>query len=196
MENRAIDAVTVDAVTSRENGDTGHVTNGTLIYGQVDIDPERVKARWAAALLDPAPKPLLWTADLVGERLVEACRTIARTRMRTRPAEHSTLWPAYRGMTQAEQNQLANELWQAGMTADWNAEKNRVSIPPSGEQIERADEAIVWPMRYLRDDPGTAAIVTAWAGDVYECRDLMPKAVQPGLDVIAQGLNRDRVRVR
>lgn len=176
--------------------DKSNVTGSALIQGQVDIDPDRVRKRWSAALLDHAPRSNRWTPDLVGERLIEAARTIARTPMRTRPAGHSTIWPSYQDMTPAERNAMLNELTQIGQLQQFYATQNRVSIPPSGEQIERADEAISWPMRYLRGDPGMAAIVTAWAGDLYQQSEEIPEPVLPGLLLIAQGLERDRVRVR
>lgn len=181
---------------SQVASDIFDVTNSALIPGQIDIDPERVRRRWSAALLDDAPRPTRWTAALVGERLIEAARTVARMPMRTRPAGHSTIWPSYQDMTPKERIALLNELTQIGQLQQFYATQNRVSIPPSGEQIDRADEALAWPMRYLRDDPGTAAIVTAWAGDVYQQSEEIPEPVLPGLSQIAQGLDRDRVRVR
>lgn len=78
----------------------------------------------------------------------------------------------------------------------WEREQNRTRIPPSGQEIERAEEALGWIARYLGHDKETAQIVGYWANKTYDLEDDIPGPVRGGLRDISRGLRRDKVPVR
>lgn len=111
--------------------------------------------------------PTAWDPDWVGERLVEAYRTIARVRMRVGPRGYASAWPGYVTMTAAEIAQMVNEAQQSGTLRQLYADLNRTSIPPSKEAIERAEEALAWPLKYLHGHDDLAMMVTGWAAGFF-----------------------------
>jgi hypothetical protein len=140
---------------------------------------------------------IVWHHELVGARLVEAAATVRRSPMRIWPKQFGTAWPHYNPMTPGELAQLKNELHQAGQLEAWQREQNRIRIPPSGAELERADEAIGWLPRYLGHDRESAQAVGFWASKTYAFdENEIPAPVRPGLREISRGLRLDRVPVR
>jgi hypothetical protein len=142
---------------------------------------------------------IAWHHKTVGGRLIEAAGTIRRMPMRVWPKEFGTIWPTYNPMTKAELQALKNEIMQIGgeaALAEWEKEQNRVTIPPSGTEIERADEALSWPLKYLLDDRETAQAIGFWASTTFDIDAEIPPFVREGLKTISRGLKRDRVPVR
>lgn len=184
----------VTCVTERDSHgvtDAIHRARGTLI-GQLKTPEETAELRSRFMLLDEGV-PTEWTAEHVGNRLIEVARVVAR--MPGGASTKSGMWPAYQTMTKAERDQILNEHFAAGTLNQYYATLNRVRIPPSSHEIARMEEAIGWPGEYLLGEAGLAAIVTFWASEAAH-DDEAPGPVRIGLRLIARGLRRDRVRVR
>lgn len=176
----------------RTGTDAEHRARGTLI-GQLKTPEETAELRSRFMLLDEGV-PTEWTAEHVGNRLIEVARVVARMPMGG-VGTKSGMWPAYQTMTKAEHDQLLNEHQAVGTLGQYYATLNRVRIPPSSHEIARMEEAIGWPGEYLLDEEGLAAIVTFWALEAAH-DDEAPGPVRIGLRMIARGLRRNRVRVR
>jgi len=142
----------------------------------------------------------VWHHEIVAARLVEAAATVRRMPERWKPKkEIGSFWPTFNPMTQGELQSLENELMQSGGQGAldaWRREQNRTRIPPSGKEIERAEEALGWVPRYLGHDKETAQIVGYWANKTYDLEDEIPGPVRAGLRTISRGLKQDRVPVR
>jgi hypothetical protein len=142
----------------------------------------------------------VWHHELVGSRLIEAAATVRRMPMRIMPKQFGCIWPVFNAMTSAELTALKNELIATGgqsALAAWERDQNRTRIPPSGKEIERADEALGWMMRYLRHDRETCQIIGYWANTTYNLDDDdIPGPVRAGLREISRGLRRDKVPFR
>lgn len=141
----------------------------------------------------------VWHHELVAGRLIEAAATVRRMPMRIMPKQFGCIWPAFNAMTHAEMTALKNELMAtggAGAVAAWERDQNRTRIPPSGKEIERAEEALGWIVRYLGKDKETAQIVGSWANKTYDLEDEIPGPVRTGLRTISRGLKQDKVPVR
>ena len=97
-----------------------------------------------------------------------------------------------------------NELQAAGKLEEWQRERNRIHIQPTGPEIELAEEAIAWLPRYLGNDTAAAGLVGAWANrtvsyapmSIFDEGDPVPPQVRAALREISRGLRRDRVPVR
>nr|AIA11766.1 Unknown Function [uncultured bacterium] len=161
---------------------------------QTIVDPSKVRPRLA-----PVSEEVVWHHELVGVRLIEAASVVRRLPMRTRPKEFGCAWPNFQAMTAGELQAFKNELMQSGgegALLAWERDQNRVRIPPSGTEIERADEALGW-FKYLRDDMEMAKIVGFWANTTYDVDvDGIPAIVRQGLRTISRGLRRDHVPAR
>ena len=162
---------------------------------QTIVDPAKVKPR--------PPKPEIadeWDHELVGARLIEAASTVRQMPMRVWPKEFGVAWPEFEAMTPAELHAFKTDLLQTSgpaALAAWEREQNRVRIPPSGQLIERADQALAWMPKYLGQDRETAQAVGFWASKTYDIgQEEIPPFVRAGLREIARGLRRDRVPVR
>jgi hypothetical protein len=157
------------------------------------IDSPRVKSR---------PEPV-WNYELVGERLVEAANVIRRMPMAIYPKRFGNSWPRFEP-SQAELQQLMDELQQDGKLEAWQRERNRIHVQPTALEIELAEEAIAWLPRYLGNDTAAAGIVGAWANrtfsyapmSIFDEGDQVPPQVRAALREISRGLRRDRVPVR
>jgi hypothetical protein len=177
---------------SRTASDAELRARGTLI-GQLKTPEETAELRSRFMLLDEGV-PSEWTAEHVGNRLIEVARVVARMPMGGMSSK-SGMWPAYQTMTKAERDQILNEHSAAGTLTQYYATLNRVRIPPSSHEIARMEEAIGWPGEYLLGEPGLAAIVTFWASEASP-DDEAPGPVRIGLRMIARGLRRDGIRVK
>lgn len=142
----------------------------------------------------------IWNHRLVGNRLIEAARTVERMPPAYKsPKEFGGIWPVFNAMTFAELTAFKNDLLATegeGALKAWEREQNRTRTPPSGREIERADEALGWGPRYLGHDKDLAKIVGFWAYRTYNPEDEIPGPVRAGLRDIARGLRKDRVPVR
>jgi hypothetical protein len=152
------------------------------------VDPVRARERQEAE-----PTEGVWHHEIVGARLLEAAATVRRMPMNIFPKQFGTAWPHHYDLV--GQQQLQNELMQAGKLQEWQREQNRVRIQPSGREIERAEEALGW-MKYLKDDQEASRIIGHWANTTYDPDNEVPAIVRPGLRIIARCLRRDRVPVR
>ena len=161
------------------------------------IEPSVTRAVTTAPvpLLNPKPLPVAWDAELVGERLIEAYRTIARMRISVGPRRYASAWPGYQSMTPGEITELMNEAQKSGTLRQLYADLNRTKILPSKEAIERAEEALAWPRKYLHTRDDLAMLVTGWAAGMFR-KDETPGPAREGLRIIARRLDRDRVPVR
>jgi hypothetical protein len=153
----------------------------------------------------PAPEhvPEYWTGPHVGLRLVQAFKTLANM-PDTRTGSSRGFWPAY---FYEWDDLLAQQQSDAQSKDDAASALNRAKIRPSARDVSRMEQAISWPGRYCTSVP-CARIVQRVA--FYRSRDmdahmlarkmrLDPKSLRKrnreGLDIIAIGLRRDKVRV-
>jgi hypothetical protein len=163
-------------------------------HKSVIVDPSRVKPRETERGSEQ-----VWHHELVGQRLIDAAATVRRMPMRIMPKQFGCIWPAFNAMTHDELTALKNELLQTGgvgALAAWERDQNRTRIPPSGKEIERAEEALGWVPRYLGHDKEVCQIVGYWANKTYSLDDDIPGPVRAGLRDISRGLRRDKVPVR
>ena len=153
----------------------------------------------------PAPEyvPEVWTGPHVGLRMVEAFKTL--TSMPTTGGGGSGgFWPAY---FYEWDDLLAQEESDAQSKDNVASTINRAKIRPSAQDVSRMEQAISWPGRYC-SQISIARIVQRVA--FYRSRDMDMQVVsrkmkqdhkflrtrnREGLDLIAVGLRRDKVRV-
>lgn len=162
---------------------------------QTIVDPAKVKPR-----PETSSREEVWHHELVGARLIEAASVVRRMPMRVWPKAFGVAWPEFQAMTAAELHEFKLDLLQtsgAAALAAWERDQNKVRIPPSGQEIERADQALAWIPRYIGQDRDTAAAVSFWASRTYDIgQEEIPSFVRVGLREISRGLRRDRVPVR
>lgn len=82
---------------------------------------------------DGGELPTIWTPALVQSRLVEAVDTLARTVGRVGPKPFGGVWPNH--------------------IRDYPPESVSDTTPPGAHMISRAEEALMWPLAFLRDLP-------------------------------------------
>lgn len=109
------------------------------------------KNRNLKALLDFVPPPdipieQLWTSDAVRGRLVEAAKLIERTGGRVAPKGYGTTMPEY----SYDWGDLLAQTEGATLLKG----RNMIRIGASSQAMTRAEEAMVWPMRYLEEADG------------------------------------------
>ena len=149
--------------------------------------------------------PMLWTADHVGRRLVDAMRTLDRLPKVKGPRQAGNHWVRHR-------IEWADKLAQAELPEaerrERDAQRNGLALRPSGRDIDRMEIALDW-LRELRDvDPGLALVTTLWAIRAARRRSVRAlcreKSWAPGtfykqrgraLDHLAAALNRRGVAV-
>jgi hypothetical protein len=153
----------------------------------------------------PAPEyvPEHWTGPHVGLRLVQAFKTLANMPDPGSGSSHG-FWPVY---FYEWDDLLAQEERDAQSKTDAASALNRAKIKPSAQDVSRMEQAISWPGRYCLSVP-CARIVQRVA--FYRSRDVdmhqlarrmkqeaksLRKRNRVGLDIIAAGLRRDKVRV-
>ena len=153
----------------------------------------------------PAPEyvPEHWTGPHVGLRLVQAFKTLANMPDAGSGSSHG-FWPVY---FYEWDDLLAQEERDAQSKTDAASALNRAKIKPSAQDVSRMEQAISWPGRYCLSVP-CARIVQRVA--FYRSRDMdmhqlarrmkqdpktLRKRNRVGLDIIAAGLRRDKVRV-
>jgi hypothetical protein len=149
--------------------------------------------------------PPHWDGVHVGKRLIEGLRTLSQLTIGGRCSGFISAWPSYQyewtdGLAQASADQVQQQQ-------DAHA-RNWTRIVPSAEEIAHMEQAIAWPMRYLRDVPQLLRVVQAVAHGRARYREMpsisrklkLPQRLarrwnREGLDQIALGLLRDGVGV-
>lgn len=123
------------------------------------LDPARATRLLAQSVMREAE--LRWTPEIVKIRLREAARGQERLAGRVGPSQRMTFWIDHRLFRDVDQFELNAQ-------AEGIREKTRApdrSGPGLSErEIARIDEAIEWPMRYLKehDDEREALKVWCW----------------------------------
>lgn len=141
----------------------------------------------ASESADQARAPQRWTADYVGRRMIDAHAVLRRLPMTTRPKEFGSVMPAY----VHEGVELA---YQAG-AGTLHMGRNRVIGGTSADDVARMNEALAWPMQFLKHDADAARKVNEWA--FWEPMDREEAGGRPdyALEIITKGLNAKKVRV-
>jgi hypothetical protein len=104
--------------------------------------------------------PLLWDAETVGKRLVQAFATLDRLPRVRGPREPGGHWP--RTLTEWADRLAQAELEESERRAR-DKVFNRTVIRPSAIEIQQMEAALEW-LRQLRDvDSGMALVTTLWA---------------------------------
>jgi hypothetical protein len=121
------------------------------------VEPDRAE-RWIEEF-DAAKRPVpeAWTTEYVAFRLIEGFETLAKLPSgKTLPKAFGNGWPAivrsYADAVGAEPERDKTEFV---------FEKARARA--SADEITRMDEALRWPMTYLRGRPGPATALSVWA---------------------------------
>jgi hypothetical protein len=161
--------------------------------------------------LGDAPLECLWSPRAVEDRLIEALALIQRHGGRVGPRGYTPQW-MHEVCSEALEIGEQAAMLQAGELGDYQEalakERNRYMLGASQHDMTLAQEASLWPMRYLADYGGplralqvfircralrkrfgTECKRRGWArATAYRQRDR-------ALSLIAMGLTRDRVRV-
>jgi hypothetical protein len=116
------------------------------------VDEENLLRDLARAYADATeddPNPTFWTPAQVQIRLVSAFGVLRRTSMTIGPKAFGSNWPAIVQETPA----LAElEEW-TRLRAEWEKDVEDRADRPTSIEIEMAEEALGWGLRYLRDAP-------------------------------------------
>lgn len=101
--------------------------------------------------LDGVPPPEFipdeWNGPHVALRLSDAWRTLGKIPMpRFAPRAFGRNWPQYR----IEWTDLLSMIG-AGEIEALQREQNRVRVLPSAKEISRMEQAIMWPLQYLKE---------------------------------------------
>lgn len=117
-----------------------------------------------------ASLPPAWTPAHVGDRLVEAMRTLDRLPRPRGPRAPGNHWPQHR---LEEHDRLAQaELPEPERRERAGARLAELALRPSGAALDRMDRALEW-LRLLRaHDPDLALIATLWANRLARGRSL------------------------
>ena len=104
-----------------------------------------------------------WDVALVEGRLIEALRVLDQIPMATRPRGYANSMP--RHLHDAADIRGQREFFDLKHYArvaeieKLDQGRNRVRIPLTAAEITRSEEALAWPMAYLRDKPEVARAV-------------------------------------
>ena len=112
-----------------------------------------------------------WTPEIVQARLIEAASVFARVPAKVGPARMKTAWPVFIRTAQdlVDEDTQARLMrfphlvgsWESRVDdktkrhmsrqtqEDWERRPNM----PGAEALSRAEEALLWPLRYLTDRP-------------------------------------------
>lgn len=108
----------------------------------------------AYAGLGAGEAPSVWTPELVGLRMIEAYRVLARMPSSWGPRAPRNAWPA---VLQEWEDLLDMSAWRNRLAEEPKAD------PPTKEEVSRADEALGWPMDHLADNRLHADALMVWA---------------------------------
>jgi hypothetical protein len=118
-----------------------------LVLGAVT--PETAD-RWRLSLQSSPVDEEIWTPDLVEQRLVDAIRLRERTIGRVAPKAYGSGSPNYFHDAMDRWFQQMQEEEERRANA---AERNRVRLGATAIEVANADNALLWPISYLRSDP-------------------------------------------
>jgi hypothetical protein len=152
----------------------------------------------------PEYVPEVWTGSHVGFRLVEAFMTIGNMPTNGIGGSAVGFWPPY---LYTWDDLLAQQESDDLLKADAANKANSARIRPTAQEISRMEQAISWPGRYCQH-VSIARIVQRVAHYRSHNIDISIVAIKMkqdhkmlrtsnriGLDLIAEGLRRDHVRV-
>lgn len=103
----------------------------------------------------PQEVPFTWDAGHVAFRLISAFEVLRSMPGRVGPASCGNAWPVML--------QEFEDLVDAQARAEARQDFVRNRIRYSSDQIDRADEALAWTLRYLADMPKHADAIQLWA---------------------------------
>jgi hypothetical protein len=162
-----------------------------------------------AARRRPAPVRQ-WDTIIVEDRMIEAMRVLNQMPMATRPRGHANSMPRYQhNATDIRGQREFLDLNQYARFAQIEREersRNRTRMMPTAAEITRSEQALAWPMMYLRDKPEVARAVclgALWALRDTDVRKACAKLKIPrrtfyrrknhGLTIIAIALARAKI---
>lgn len=166
--------------------------------------PDDLAERWLKEWPAETIEDQYWTPEHVKTRLEDAMDALARSVGRVGPAHAKSLMPeperaplTIRDMIEQMHDQGLHKL------------ENKIGMSALSRQISLMEEAIEWPKRYLVDHPGPLRVInTMLVARVYRrpwSKILRKKGIPystakdaraRALRIIAEGLNRDEVKVR
>lgn len=162
------------------------------------VDPVKAARMIEEIRVDQAEE--FWTPDIVRGRLDEAIKLVHRTTGRFGPRQYGTAMPA-------TLTDWADWLAQIE-TGELGKGNNRSRVPATAAQVSRAEEAIAWPMTYLRPWPGPLRVLNMHlVSKAYRlpfsrvCKGAgiplatAKRARSKAFSIISQGLARDGVPV-
>lgn len=124
-----------------------------------------IRARIDALGDDEAGIPVSWTPEHVQARMVEAFEVLRRSGARVGPAQFGNGWPAmvheFADMVDAQARALAEKDRQQSSAAR-----------PSSDELSRMNEALAWPMLFLKDRALASDSLTLWAHAIATGRDM------------------------
>jgi hypothetical protein len=112
----------------------------------------------SGVLPGPEDLPPYWTGGWVGKRMIEAFRILRQMPEGERPDwSKRSMWPAF-------QHEFADAVHQGD---DWRkrivSALERPRLGADSVEVSRMEEAIEWPMDYLRYHPGEARCLMLWS---------------------------------
>ena len=153
----------------------------------------------------PEYVPPTWDGPHAGKRLVEGLRTLKLMPTTRGPCAFGNSWPAY---AWDWADLLAQQESEEEQKVANRSERNWSRLRPSSVEIMRMEQSICWPARYCREFPQLVRAVQAVAlarmrdcdSDAAARRLRLPGRVvrrwnHDGLNLIARGLRRDKVRI-
>lgn len=140
-------------------------------------------------LLDVAPLPSAWTAQHVGQRLIDAYATLRCMPERDKPKGYGAMWPAYKN----EAGELAIQAGAGTLLLG----RNRIRRVPSADEVALMEQAMTWIGKYLSGVTAWARMaLISWAEDRDSDPEKMHPAIEGLLQFIADALNRENRMVR
>lgn len=147
----------------------------------------------------------IWPFDTVKERLLEAARVIERTGGRVAPKGYGSAMPAYL----VEWTDLLAQV----ETEEIGRGRNFVRVQTTREEMTRAEEAMMWPWRFLAAHHAARECLTrylacrakrgsweaackSWDAAGIRSRRTAFRERDRGITLIAMGLTDARVRIR
>ena len=147
----------------------------------------------------------LWPFDVVKGRLLEAARVIERTTKRVAPRGHASSMPSYLVEWTDLLAQVESEEIGKG--------RNFVRIQTTRDEMTRAEEAMMWPWRYLAPYDGPRECLTrylacrakrgsfdaacrAWSEAGVRSRRTAYRECDRGITLIAMALTDARIPIR
>jgi hypothetical protein len=119
-----------DSIQAELNGDRSHILGAKGPSMPLSRERRSVPDRWSVVH--------------VMDRLEEAWQTLSRMPVATRPRGYANAMPAYAYDRFDLNAQLETHELERSIRA-----KNRVTVPPTPDEVTRMDQAFGWPVTYL-----------------------------------------------